>query len=214
MAVMLLNICPSDHLLDLCCAPGGKLTLAGLIMAGRTTPSKASTTDQRMNKDNDDSGIVDLDVDYDNVIGSVTGVDISQSRLANAKALLKKYKVPFVTLFHQDASAFSSGPLLLANSITATKMQQQQQHQPDNIALKPNKDQLPENIFFVSSLLRKRPCLLVGAPSNFKYSKILLDAECTHDGSIKHVLKVRLFLGEILLLVERFFLPLISSYRP
>ncbi|KAJ3409010.1 hypothetical protein HDV05_004659 [Chytridiales sp. JEL 0842] len=92
VAVHALSVEPSDHVLDLCCAPGGKTCLIG-----------------------------DMQGDSDDVTGTVTGVDVSKHRLATSTRLI------------------ASDPQLI------------------------------------------HPSLL--------YDKVLVDAECTHDGSIAHLKK-------------------------
>lgn len=97
---------------------------------------------------------------------SVTGVDISKNRLSTAVSMVKRYKVPLVRLFLADGRSFSEGPLEIIQSSRQKPMSQ-------------------EHVFYSSSPYRKAPC----HPINALYDKILVDAQCTHDGSIKHVMK-------------------------
>lgn len=83
LAVKYLGVVEGDHVLDLCCAPGNKMTLAALM-------TKSS--------------------------GSVTGVDISKSRLSIARAIVKKYKPPNVRLFLEDGCTFDRRPFVVDRS--------------------------------------------------------------------------------------------------
>lgn len=134
MAVYALGLVPSDHYLDLCCAPGAKLCLAGMLM------QSAEGT------------------------GSITGVDISKDRLAVCRSMIKKYQINNARLYCQDAVSFNTGIML----------QSSQEHEKDRP-------------FYLSSCYRRYPGW---HPSSRLYSKILVDAECTHDGSIKHMHKM------------------------
>ena len=70
IAVHALEISSTDHVLDLCCAPGGKMCLIG-----------------------------DMQGHDDESIGTVTGVDLSKHRLGTCKSLLRKYKMRRARLF-------------------------------------------------------------------------------------------------------------------
>ncbi len=131
MAVKYLDIREGDHILDLCCAPGTKLTLAGLL-TGST--------------------------------GSVTGIDVAEHRLSVARALVKKYKVSNVRLFHTDGTKFDRRPFI------------------------PKIDGCSQEAkcFHSSGAYRKSKGTY--DPDGL-YDKVLVDTQCTHDGSIKHVIK-------------------------
>ena len=97
---------------------------------------------------------------------SVTGVDISRSRLSTAVSMVKDYGVPLVRLFLADGRHFSEGPLEI--------------HQPSREKPTPQ-----THAFYSSSPYRKSPSRATDA----LFDKVLVDAQCTHDGSIKHVMK-------------------------
>lgn len=141
LAVSLLELKPSDHVLDLCCAPGGKLVLAGLLM-GRDF----NTASPQLN-------------------GSLTGVDIAGHRLATCRSLLKKFKIPRTRLFCADGTKFEEMPLKFTEAKAS-----------HNSRMKP---------FHETTDYRKRPTI----QSDSFYDKVLVDAQCTHDGSIKHIQK-------------------------
>lgn len=84
LAISLLELRHDEHYLDLCCAPGTKLTLARLIQMSQ--------------------------IDNSMSVGSATGIDISEARLANARALVKKYKLNRTRLFCIDGSQPLSAP--------------------------------------------------------------------------------------------------------
>ena len=97
---------------------------------------------------------------------SVTGVDISKDRLNTAVSMVKRHKVALVRLFLADGRSFSEGPLETIHSLRQKPMSQ-------------------AHVFYSSSPYRKSPC----RPTNTLYDKVLVDSQCTHDGSIKHVMK-------------------------
>lgn len=94
-------------------------------------------------------------------MGTVTGVDIAEHRLCTCRALIKKYRLQNARLFLIDGTQFSHGaPETQNSSIKRT--------------VKP---------FHESKLLRSH------AFKTELYDRVLVDAECTHDGSISHLLK-------------------------
>ncbi|KAJ1977272.1 hypothetical protein H4R35_002364 [Dimargaris xerosporica] len=147
LAVLALDLEPSDHVLDLCCAPGAKLCMVSDILG--------------------DSGS-----------GTVTGVDISTQRLATCRSLLKKYRRFNARLYQADGTTFA---LRAPRSDwrhpgKAASVVQLPPSPADTVATKP---------FYAPRLLRFRASSLAQA----LYDKVLVDAECTHDGSIAHILK-------------------------
>ncbi|KGG50502.1 hypothetical protein DI09_68p100 [Mitosporidium daphniae] len=146
-AIWILDIQAHDHVLDMCCAPGLKLSLAASIIGT--------------------SGV-----------GSVTGIDISAHRLRDATSLVKKIKVPKCRLFKGDSTN------VLAEKI-GIAIPENQLCKPDNFIAKEFHLQVKKP-FYSTSQYRKRRCYYQEVPA---YDKIILDAQCTHDGSIKHVLK-------------------------
>ena len=100
---------------------------------------------------------------------TVTGVDVSRERLFTARSLIKRYKIGNVRLFHQDGRFFVEGPQSIIRGCR-------------------QKPSPPKNCFYASSVYRKSPSIVELNGLN-TYHKVLVDAQCTHDGSIKHVLK-------------------------
>ncbi|KAK6141220.1 hypothetical protein DH2020_025017 [Rehmannia glutinosa] len=102
--------------------------------------------------------------------GSVTGVDVARHRLAASRTMLQKYALgDRCRLFVADGTTFSLIPLRIQD---------------------------PELIFYgchsgvvgftKHDVYRNVNDLEI---SQFGYDKVLVDAECTHDGSIKHIQK-------------------------
>ncbi|XP_015889744.3 rRNA (cytosine-C(5))-methyltransferase NOP2C isoform X2 [Ziziphus jujuba] len=182
-AVSALNISAGDHVLDLCAAPGAKLCL-----------------------------MLDLLGD----LGSATGVDVSRHRLAACRTMLQKYASGNRSrLFVADGTAFSLIPIRVQpdskscesafgekverfkewTSRRTWKERKKAARARDTVALLPGIQQ-PELIFYGKHSgivgLSKDELYQTHSDGDFLssgYDKILVDAECTHDGSIKHIQK-------------------------
>lgn len=159
LAVDALNMQVGEHVLDLCCAPGTKLVL----MAMHVGPA-----------------------------GSVTGVDISRERLGAAVNLAKKYRLPRARLFCADGRTFCQPVHHIVN-----RWEGGQSHQGESSSfalphLHPSTHSEGAIVSYgkgatpmwSSAPYRKQRGILRGL-----YDKVLVDAQCTHDGSIKHVRK-------------------------
>lgn len=140
LAVENLQVAPTDHVLDLCCAPGAKLTW--LALKGAT----------------------------------VTGVDLSPERLGATIEMAKRYKLGNVRLFVADGRTFEVPPHLLVSSSRDTKHGSPVKYSRANAPI------------WSSSAFRKSPGTLSNTPWG-SYDKVLVDAQCTHDGSLKHIRK-------------------------
>ncbi|CAJ1942337.1 unnamed protein product [Sphenostylis stenocarpa] len=181
-AVTALHVSPGDHVLDLCAAPGAKLCM-----------------------------ILDLLGDS----GSVTGVDAARHRLAACRTMLQKYLLGdqcrlFVadgtafsvipSRFHSDCESFDSG---LEERVDVFK--EWTSRRPWKERKRANKNgtpqlvsgsQSPELIYYgqrsgVVGLTKGElyKTLSDNEIANHGYDKVLVDAECTHDGSVKHIQK-------------------------
>ena len=147
VAVHALSIQPNDHVLDLCCAPGGKLLFISDLQGASGT-------------------------------GTVTGVDFSQHRLSTCKCLCQKYKLKRYRLFHQDGTLFNVyAPSRIGNTQLV-----------DGIDSQVKCSSMTLNPFYSSRLIRFDPQL---QHESLLYDKVLVDAECTHDGSIAHLIKMK-----------------------
>eukprot|EP01135_Chromosphaera_perkinsii_P003715 Nk52_evm33s252 gene=Nk52_evmTU33s252 len=98
-------------------------------------------------------------------VGSVTGVDISRERLASCKTVVQKYGLPHVRLFNADGCTFKQFPRKHIDSSGEAK------------------------VFFQTKDYAsvERDC--GNGKESALYDKVLVDAECTHDGSLKHIVK-------------------------
>ncbi|KAG6612391.1 tRNA cytosine-5-methylases and related enzymes of the NOL1/NOP2/sun superfamily [Phytophthora cinnamomi] len=159
-AVSLLDVKPGEHVLDLCCAPGAKLTMIADLLQ---------------------------------LQGSVTGVDFSRPRLGACRQLVHKYQLfqPEseaertewrCRLFHADGRTFNIGPKTECAHIDGMEVLLDTQE----IASRAPKDRMRKRKN-KSARARdaKRQKLLV--LDSALYDKVLVDAECTHDGSIRHL---------------------------
>ncbi|KAK9948414.1 hypothetical protein M0R45_003990 [Rubus argutus] len=181
-AVSALNISAGDHVLDLCAAPGAKLCLISDLLG--------------------DSG-------------SVTGVDVSRHRLTACRTMLQKYALGnHCRLFVADGTTFSLIPMrILAESkpceceleedVTFKEWTSRRPWKERKEAAKIRKSgavlsgsQHPELIYYGchSGVIGLKKSELHQAFCDIEflscgYDKVLVDAECTHDGSIKHVQK-------------------------
>ncbi|KAK3120959.1 hypothetical protein QOZ80_8BG0644000 [Eleusine coracana subsp. coracana] len=183
-AILALDVRPGDHVLDLCAAPGAKLCMLADIL-GNT--------------------------------GSLTGVDVAKHRLAACRTMLQKYSLGDRTrLFVADGTSFSLLPVdsvlqriegstvLEDNGSTFSEWtsrrswKDRQKTKKANAAgsqhLKSNSE--PDLIYYGknSGLVGVPKCVVLcpsvdNEASTSGYDKVLVDAECTHDGSIKHIQK-------------------------
>ncbi|XVF59785.1 hypothetical protein PTKIN_Ptkin07bG0304000 [Pterospermum kingtungense] len=184
-AVSALKISPGDHVLDLCAAPGAKLCMMLDLL--------------------DDSG-------------SVTGVDVARHRLAACRTLLQKYSLDHrCRLFVADGTTFSLAPLR-ADSVSRsyesaseekddkfgewTSRRPWKERKRAAKAREGKSSQLtavsenPELIFYgrhsgVVGLSKNELYKTINdlQVSRCGYDKVLVDAECTHDGSVRHIQK-------------------------
>ncbi|KAI8380500.1 S-adenosyl-L-methionine-dependent methyltransferase [Choanephora cucurbitarum] len=111
-------------------------------------------------------------------LGTVTGVDVAAHRLATCRSLLKKYRVgEKVRLFEADGTTFQVPPPSRLGSQIISKTQEE-----DEPKAKKQKTEIVKP-FWASKMLR------FDTQQKGLYDKVLVDAECTHDGSILHILK-------------------------
>ncbi|KAJ0399745.1 hypothetical protein P43SY_009326 [Pythium insidiosum] len=184
-AVSLLDLQPGEHVLDLCCAPGAKLTMIADLLAQR---------------------------------GSVTGVDFSRARLGACKQLVHKYKLVVTCssgaadtdvdaaasasapspawrcrLFHADGRTFNVGPKgewtsdadameVVVDSLEVASRDAKAQGRKRKNKSARGREQRTRRALDGSARASEAP--------NELYDKVLVDAECTHDGSVKHLQKL------------------------
>ena len=182
-AVEALDLQPGLHVLDLCCAPGAKLCMI----------AEAVNSTGHVAADGGENG------------GSVSGVDVSLQRLRICRSLVKKHRVRGVRLFHGDGTLVDLEPnpapvrsatIIRIRSSTAGGKRRRAVHAS------------------MSAPQTKRACTTGNAEENGKreakaadnqpryekncanatpkrFDRVLVDAECTHDGSVKHLAKYR-----------------------
>ncbi|ORY45129.1 S-adenosyl-L-methionine-dependent methyltransferase [Rhizoclosmatium globosum] len=176
VAVHALSIDPEDHVLDLCCAPG------------------------------------DLQGNEDSVTGTVTGVDISKARIATCKNVLRKYKMRRFRLFDADGTTFNvHAPSRVGRWTRPTGQIAVPELDSDDDTAKGDQDTIvtipskrkddtpnaPPTKKKAKVVPKVKPYLatklVIGDPQiespALLYDKVLVDAECTHDGSIAHLKK-------------------------
>ncbi|XP_061357179.1 rRNA (cytosine-C(5))-methyltransferase NOP2C isoform X1 [Gastrolobium bilobum] len=178
-AVMALNISPGDHVLDLCAAPGAKLCM-----------------------------ILDLLDDS----GSVTGVDVARHRLAACRTMLQKYTLgDRCRLFVADGTTFSVIPGGFCSDCQSESEErldvfkewssrrpwkERKRAKKSGTPQLVSRSQPPELIYYgqhsgVVGLTKGELYKTVSDNeiASHGYDKVLVDAECTHDGSVKHIQK-------------------------
>jgi 16S rRNA C967 or C1407 C5-methylase (RsmB/RsmF family) len=175
-AVTALDAREGESVLDLCCAPGAKLCM----LAEAVGPT-----------------------------GSVTGVDVAAHRLAACRTMCTKYALEHVRLFLGDGAAFAEPPPPPCADATAAGADVRRAAPQRAIAKRRREAagaasstalSAPALLFHAGALLRSPtpPLAANGAPAADgapagagcrRYDRVIVDAECTHDGSIKHLSK-------------------------
>ncbi|MQM08556.1 hypothetical protein Taro_041413 [Colocasia esculenta] len=177
-AIIALNVLQGDHVLDLCAAPGAKLCMISDLLGNS---------------------------------GMITGVDVARQRLAACRTMLQKYALGercrlFVadgTSFsllpvssHLDAKSYSEIPDIFSEWSSKRRWKDRKDAKRSMRAGLASPNELPELIFYgrhagviglcKSELFQARSESEISVSG---YDKVLVDAECTHDGSIKHIHK-------------------------
>ena len=114
--------------------------------------------------------------------GSVTGVDCNQQRLAACRSLVKKYAVQ-ARLALADGRHFDTAPLEpleVCDEAGPKKGRKRKRH---------NKGSQHPSVVAAALAEAEAASALADGVSRVLYDKVLVDAECTHDGSIKHLEK-------------------------
>lgn len=183
-AILALDVQPGDHVLDLCAAPGAKLCMLA-DMLGNT--------------------------------GSLTGVDVAKHRLAACRTMLQKYSLGdrsrlFVangTFFSilpsnsslgsiEESTGIKDNGSIFSEWTSKRSWKERQKSKKAKAAGSPHPPSTsePELIYYGkdSGLVGVRKCDVLCPSADVDactsgYDKVLVDAECTHDGSIKHIQK-------------------------
>ncbi|KAJ1852279.1 hypothetical protein GGH12_005442 [Coemansia sp. RSA 1822] len=116
--------------------------------------------------------------------GTVTGVDISPHRISTCRSLIKKHagsNKGFVRLYAQDGTQFSCmAPR--TNWWDPAAIRDAQLEQPER---KGRRRAALDKPWFAPKLLSTK----YACSGSELYDRVLVDAECTHDGSLAHVQK-------------------------
>jgi 16S rRNA C967 or C1407 C5-methylase (RsmB/RsmF family) len=213
------------HVLDLCCAPGAKLCLLGdLVAAANEAAVAASDAISGNNDAGTDDNVATAGGDKkaaaaaamavakawrrrfmaaDSTLGSVTGVDVSRTRLNVARKAVLKYQVMRVRLFRSDGCTFAEPPIdgpfyncniadlgdavatdVAADDVNGTVDDVDDGGDDENRAVKRPR----HNVSDSSSSSSLPPPPPSQSPPRL-YDRVLVDAECSHDGSMKHIAK-------------------------
>lgn len=163
VAVQALQIKRNEHVLDLCCAPGAKMTLMALQGAA-----------------------------------TVTGVDLSRTRLCIARKMIKKYNVAAqCRLFCGDGAEFDEGAQRLSVHFQSARdncNSDKDSHLPETLH-SPTVFVCPQRSegrnFGAQRFAVSKRAFCGSDTMRFLYDKVLVDAECTHDGSIAHLIDTK-----------------------
>ncbi|KAL1923146.1 uncharacterized protein VTP21DRAFT_9522 [Calcarisporiella thermophila] len=104
--------------------------------------------------------------------GTITGVDISAHRAATCRSLLKKHRSSRARIFVADGTTFDVHAPALKSGVSR---KQREREESKEALVKP---------FYAPKLIRNDPQL-----KGRLYDRVLVDAECTHDGSLVHIWK-------------------------
>eukprot|EP00435_Cladocopium_sp_Y103_P024275 s2890_g5.t4 len=165
-AVCCLQPRPKDHILDLCCAPGAKLC----------TLSDAVGPD-----------------------GTVTGVDVAEQRLAACRTVLRKYNISNVKLSLGDGTTWRPNTAewfsldAPPRGSKRHKVPKNQASQERNVPSQGRGQRGRKRRFEEKAKAEETPAEAAETTvvKNFLYDRVLVDAECTHDASCRHLEKFR-----------------------
>jgi len=163
----------SCHVLELCCAPGGKLLYTAEVLLQSSTAAKAKCGDR-----------------------TVTGVDICRARLNQCRGAVRRHKLPNVRLVEADARTFRGTPPppsefvpgMVHQSCLPERKQRQlwQRKQREKARLSQHK----------SGQHSLHEEMEPQALSQQHYDAVLVDAECSADGSVPHMRHMLQLLGD------------------
>lgn len=164
---------PGDNVLDLCCAPGMKLLL-----------------------------LSDNAASVESGVGCAIGVDISLHRVYTTRNILKKNNAQRCRMYLADGTKFTvkeaSALRALDDRATNQRLRACGKLLHDDLEGKVKHHKTETNEIICYSVLEEGSTnpvalayecpLLPPLPESLTFDRILVDAECTHDGSIHHMI--------------------------
>eukprot|EP01028_Stygiella_incarcerata_P013647 TRINITY_DN82909_c0_g1_i1.p1 TRINITY_DN82909_c0_g1~~TRINITY_DN82909_c0_g1_i1.p1 ORF type:complete len:376 (+),score=109.92 TRINITY_DN82909_c0_g1_i1:74-1201(+) len=176
--VQALSVERGDIVLDLCCAPGAKLCSIAELLEDEDSPSLVHPKECKKSV-HDANG---------RESGFVVGVDANPKRLAVAERMVRKYKLlPYVRLACADGRVFPVLDAVTVEQVDRHKSGRKARRMKRNRGVYfpyPHRDQSEEQNRVRNG---EKGVILRGFP--LMYDRVLVDAECTHDGSTKHMKK-------------------------
>ncbi|MES1907505.1 MAG: hypothetical protein MHM6MM_000612 [Cercozoa sp. M6MM] len=171
IAVLTLDVRRGHHVLDLCCAPGMKLCMMADTLSVGTGAQ-----------------------------GSVTGVDVSEERLNSARSLVRRHELQsIIRLRLHDGRTFQlppPTPQQLRDDISSLRPRMQRRYAKKRRKLT---EQLAKRVIHKDTEDTEnieRNCSennnnnrSTSDTGDTLYDRVLVDAECTHDGSVRHIAK-------------------------
>lgn len=161
VVVKSLNPIFGEHILDICCSPGAKLSYIADYVA--------QNIGSEVNQNGSGAGLI-------------LGNDINGDRLNICQSVLKKYELDrSVNLICQDGVKLSIQHVLDLLQDKRQKFEDVQAKIQKKLKIQAlhNPDKIIENVILPELKIQQ-----------FKYfDKVLCDVECSHDGSLKHILK-------------------------
>ncbi|KAJ3152464.1 hypothetical protein HDU86_005645 [Geranomyces michiganensis] len=195
VAVNALGVKPDDHVLDLCCAPGMKLCLIADIQAGGF--GTVTGVDMSLDRMRVCRGVVrKYGLQRARLyVADGTTFDVRPPEVRESRRLQLQNEVVDATAEEREEQEglFDFDPFGTAdeeeNGLASADNSKEDEENAADVgetltALQDQKSASSTKPFHASRLVRYLP----SSPSSM-YDKVLVDAECTHDGSIAHLLK-------------------------
>ncbi|KAJ1674930.1 hypothetical protein EV182_002274 [Spiromyces aspiralis] len=192
--VFALDIQPTDHVLDMCAAPGIKLLLTAEFMAQKWMAMRSAVGSEK--------GTTHFNCADEAGYGTVTGVDIHRHRALNCRSLVSSVDLLVnsrIRLYVSDATKFDTPPPHdrwwdIGEKRAWLAAQREEQARIGAAAGKKAmhnylKSRFNSQLPWHASKALRDPFSL--GPQGKLYDKVLIDAECTHDGSMSSISKYR-----------------------
>lgn len=146
LSVMALDPKENETFLDICCAPGAKLSF-----------------------------LADYLTDYIKTKNfRIVGIDNSKNRLAICRNIIEKYNIPNVRLILGDGTNFN-------NNIKRKKLKNLKENKEEHVLF------YQTGIWYGEYLQNVKKKRKIDDDEVFEFDKIMVDAECSTDGSVRHI---------------------------